>query len=52
MSTGYDEVSFSSLSAGDYSCLLPLLREFNRRFAGAHTAVSLPSGVASSMGVT
>jgi radical SAM family uncharacterized protein/radical SAM-linked protein len=41
--TGYDEVSFSSLSAGDYSCLLPLLREFNRRFAGASTAVSLPS---------
>jgi radical SAM family uncharacterized protein/radical SAM-linked protein len=41
--TGYDEVSFTSLSAGDYSCLLPLLREFNRRFAGRMLSLSLPS---------
>jgi radical SAM family uncharacterized protein/radical SAM-linked protein len=42
-STGYDEVAFTSLSAGDYSCLLPLLRAFNRRFAGSRIAISLPS---------
>lgn len=42
-STGYEEVSFTSLSAGDYSCLLPLLKEFNGRFAGDRVTVSLPS---------
>ena len=41
--TGHEEVSFTSLSAGDYSGLLPLMREFNRRFAGRNYAVSLPS---------
>lgn len=41
--TGYDEVSFMSLSAGDYSGLLPLIRSFNRQQSGAHISVSLPS---------
>lgn len=41
--TGYEEVSFTSLSAGDYSCLLPLLKEFNRRFSDKKIALSLPS---------
>jgi radical SAM-linked protein len=41
--TGYDEVSFTSLSAGDYSQLIPLLKEFNRRFAQKKISVSLPS---------
>ena len=41
--TGYDEVSFSSLSTGDYQCLLPLIKEFNLRFRPLRTAVSLPS---------
>ena len=41
--TGYDEISFSSLSTGDYSCLLPLIRGFNRSFGQSRTAVSLPS---------
>lgn len=41
--TGYEEVSFTSLSAGDYSCLEPLIKEFNRRFAGRMLSVSLPS---------
>lgn len=41
--TGYDEVSFTSLSAGDYSQLVPLLKEFNRRFAQKKISVSLPS---------
>ncbi len=41
--TGYEEVAFTSLSAGDYSCLVPLLREFNRRFSGRMVSLSLPS---------
>ncbi len=41
--TGHEEVSFTSLSAGDYSGLLPLMREFNRRFSDKKYAVSLPS---------
>ncbi|UCE72267.1 MAG: B12-binding domain-containing radical SAM protein, partial [Nitrospiraceae bacterium] len=40
-STGYEEVSFTSLSAGDYSCLLPLLKGFNNMCAGTHTSISL-----------
>ncbi len=43
--TGHEEVSFTSLSAGDYSGLIPLINEFNRRFlsSGANYALSLPS---------
>jgi len=41
--TGYEEISFTSLSSGDYSCLLPLLKEFNCRFADKKIALSLPS---------
>ncbi len=42
-STGYEEISFLSLSTGDYSCLFPLIQTLNNRYAGAHVAVSLPS---------
>ena len=41
--TGWDEVSFLSLSAGDYSCLTELIVSFNRRFLPEKVAVSLPS---------
>jgi len=41
--TGYEEVSFTSLSAGDYSHLLPLTKEFNRRYSASRIALSLPS---------
>jgi radical SAM family uncharacterized protein/radical SAM-linked protein len=41
--TGYEEVAFTSLSAGDYSCLLQVLRGFNRKFGKEKIAVSLPS---------
>jgi radical SAM family uncharacterized protein len=41
--TGYDEVSFTSLSAGDYTHLLPLLKMFNARFKDQSISVSLPS---------
>ena len=30
--TGYDALSFTSLSSGDYSCLNYLMKEFNRKF--------------------
>ena len=41
--TGYEEVAFTSLSAGDYSCLLQVLNVFNKRFANNKIALSLPS---------
>jgi radical SAM family uncharacterized protein len=41
--TGYNEISFTSLSTGDYSSLLPLLKAFNTLCAGSHIAISLPS---------
>lgn len=41
--TGHDEVSFTSLSAGDYSQLLPLMKEFNCRFTKSKVSLSLPS---------
>jgi radical SAM family uncharacterized protein/radical SAM-linked protein len=42
-STGYDTVSFTSLSSGDYACLNPLMQEFNRRFSSRRVSLSLPS---------
>ena len=41
--TGYEEAAFTSLSAGDYSCLLQVVREFNKRFSKDRVALSLPS---------
>ncbi|MBI5327781.1 MAG: TIGR03960 family B12-binding radical SAM protein [Deltaproteobacteria bacterium] len=41
--TGYDEVSFLSLSTGDYSCIQDVLIGFMDRFADKKIAVSLPS---------
>jgi hypothetical protein len=43
LNTGYEEISFTSLSTGDYSGLLPLIRTFNRQCSGFHTSISLPS---------
>ncbi len=41
--TGYEEVSFTSLSAGDYSELSVLFQKFINRFKDSHIALSLPS---------
>jgi radical SAM family uncharacterized protein/radical SAM-linked protein len=41
--TGYDEVSFTSLSAGDYSYLLHVIKDCNKRFEKSKIAISLPS---------
>ncbi len=41
--TGYDEVGFLSLSAGDYECINGLLEDFFNRFAPERVSISLPS---------
>ena len=43
INTGHDEISLVSLSAGDYSCLLPVIRELNGKYGGSGIAISLPS---------
>lgn len=42
-STGYEEISLSSLSTGDYSCLPDLIRELMRRMKEKRVSISLPS---------
>ena len=42
-STGYEEMSLSSLSTGDYSQLLELIRGLNERFKDQRVSLSLPS---------
>ena len=42
-STGYEEISLSSLSSGDYSCLPELIRELMRRMKKKRVSISLPS---------
>ena len=42
-STGYDEISLSSLSSGDYTCLAELIRELIRRQKEKRVSISLPS---------
>ena len=41
--TGYEEISLSSLSSGDYSCLPELATELMKRFQERRVSVSLPS---------
>ncbi|HUL37830.1 MAG TPA: TIGR03960 family B12-binding radical SAM protein [Thermodesulfobacteriota bacterium] len=41
--TGYEELSLLSLSAGDYSCIGPLLSDLMDRFEPKKVAVSFPS---------
>ncbi|MEX1378049.1 MAG: TIGR03960 family B12-binding radical SAM protein [Eubacteriales bacterium] len=41
--TGYDEVSLTSLSSGDYSCLKELVLGMHEQLKESHTTVSLPS---------
>ena len=42
-STGYEEISLSSLSSGDYTCLPELIRELMRRMKEKRVSISLPS---------
>ena len=41
--TCYEEISLSSLSSGDYTCLAELIRELLKRMEGKHVSISLPS---------
>lgn len=41
--TGLDEISFLSLSAGDYANLVPTLKELNQHFEGQNVSISVPS---------
>ena len=43
LNTGYEEISFTSLSTGDYSNLPRLLRAFNSSCTNYPVAISLPS---------
>jgi len=43
INTGYEEVSFTSLSSGDYSALPELIKNFNTICSQMMVAVSLPS---------
>jgi radical SAM family uncharacterized protein len=43
LNTGYEEISFTSLSTGDYSSLPRLLRAFNSSCSNYPVAISLPS---------
>lgn len=41
--TGYDEISLTSLSSGDYTCIEPLVEELVAEYKDRGIAVSLPS---------
>jgi len=41
--TGYDEISLTSLSSGDYTCIEPLVEELVAEYKDQGVAVSLPS---------
>ncbi|MBQ8081704.1 MAG: TIGR03960 family B12-binding radical SAM protein [Clostridia bacterium] len=42
-STGYEEMSLSSLSSGDYTCLSPLILELMKQYRDKRVGVSMPS---------
>lgn len=41
--TGIEEVALLSLSSSDYSQIIPLIEEINKRFCNEHLTISLPS---------
>jgi radical SAM-linked protein len=41
--TGHDEISLLSLSAGDYSCIEPLIQNLMKRYYSSRVALALPS---------
>ncbi|MCF8036950.1 MAG: TIGR03960 family B12-binding radical SAM protein [Desulfobacteraceae bacterium] len=41
--TGYDDLSLLSLSTGDYSRLLPLMKHFSDHYGSSRLAMSIPS---------
>ena len=49
--TGYEEVSLTSLSSADHSCIDDVARRLARRFAGKAVTLSLPSSRVDAFGV-
>ena len=49
--TGFDEVSLTSLSTTDHSCIESVLRRLNNRYAGSGVSVSIPSQRLDAFGV-
>lgn len=49
--TGYEEISLSSLSSGDYSQIGPLVRDLMAEYQGCGVSVSLPSLRLDSFGI-
>lgn len=49
--TGYDEVSLTSLSTTDHSCIRPILDQLNSKLEGTGISVSIPSQRLDSFGV-
>ncbi len=43
VATGYDEMSLTSLSSADYSCLAPLIDDLLEKYKGKKMSFSLPS---------
>jgi radical SAM family uncharacterized protein/radical SAM-linked protein len=41
--TGFEDLSLLSLSSGDYTCIVPLLKELVKRFADRNVAISFSS---------
>ena len=49
--TGYDEVSLTSLSSTDHSCIMDMVRRLKTNFAGTGLGLSLPSQRVDAFGI-
>lgn len=48
---GYDEVSLTSLSSTDHSCIMDMVRRLKRQFSGRGIGISLPSQRVDAFGI-
>lgn len=49
--TGYDEVSLTSLSSTDHSCIMDMVRRINNHYRGRGIGISLPSQRVDAFGI-
>ena len=49
--TGYDEVSLTSLSSTDHSCIMDMVRRINNQYRGRGIGISLPSQRVDAFGI-
>ena len=49
--TGYDEVSLTSLSSTDHSCIMDMVRRINNQYRGTGIGISLPSQRVDAFGI-